>query len=204
MKKSLSPSLLFILSLLVSSLSLAHTESYRLDTDKSEIQWVGKKVTGQHNGTIKLKKGNLLLDDGKITGGDFSIDMTSIAVVDLQDPGANRKLTNHLKSDDFFSVATYPESTFVLTSVKNKTDRQIEVTGNLTIKGITHPVTIPATLEKSGDAWRAEGAVTLDRTKWNVRYGSGKFFQGLGDKLIYDDFELKLNLYAAPASVGSR
>jgi polyisoprenoid-binding protein YceI len=195
MKKQLTALCSLILSLFI--VSVVHAENFKLDTDKSEIQWVGKQVTGQHNGIVKLKDGSVTLKDGKITGGDFSIDMTSITVQDIEAEAPRQKLTNHLKSDDFFSVEKFPESKFVITSVKDKTDNEVEITGNLTIKGITHPVTIPAALEKSEAGLKAQGSVTLDRTLWDVRYGSGKFFKGLGDKLIYDDFELKLNLYAA-------
>jgi len=173
-----------------------HAETYNLDTQQSQIEWIGKKITGQHSGTIGLKSGQITLDGQKITGGEFVIDMKTIQVLDLQDPAAKQKLTNHLNSDDFFSTANNPESQFKISSIKDLGNHQIEVSGNLTIKGITHPIQFPATLSFGGNAVKATGSLKLDRTLWNIRYGSGKFFQGLGDKLISDDFELKLNLLA--------
>ncbi len=186
--------LLSFTALLWSPLALAQT--YKLNPAKSKIEWLGKKVTGQHNGSLQVKSGSVILDQGQIKSGDFVIDMQSIKVLDIQDPEPNGKLTNHLKSDDFFSVASHPESQFKITSAKSSAPGKVDVTGDLTIKGITHPVTIPATLKQEGDKLTAKGEVKVDRTLYNVKYGSGKFFQGLGDKLISDDFELKLDLYA--------
>ena len=188
---------LLILSLILVLPGLATAaETYQLDVQQSQIEWVGKKVTGQHNGIVTLKSGQVLIDGQKVTGGDFKIDMKSIKVLDLQDPGANQKLTNHLNSDDFFSTATHPEGLFKITSVKDLGANKAEITGDLTLKGITKAVTFPADLSFQGGTVKATGTLKLDRTQWNVRYGSGKFFQGLGDKLIYDEFDLKLNLYA--------
>ncbi|KAB2841394.1 YceI family protein [bacterium] len=189
--------LLLTLALVIALPGLAAAaETYQLDVQQSQIEWVGKKLTGQHNGLVTLKGGQVTLDGQKVTGGDFKIDMKSIKVLDLTDPGANQKLTNHLNSDDFFSTAAHPESIFKITSVKDLGGGKAEITGDLTIKGITKPVTFPAELSFQGDKIKATGTLKLDRTLWNIRYGSGKFFQGLGDKLIYDEFELKLNLYA--------
>lgn len=179
---------------------LASAQTYKLDPAKSKIEWVGKKVTGQHNGSLQVQSGSVTLDNGQVKAGDFVIDMQSIKVLDLQDAGPNEKLTNHLKSDDFFSVAAHPTSQFKITSAKTVSPGRVDVTGDLTIKGITKPITIPATLKQEGDKLSAKGEVKVDRTLYNVRYGSGKFFQGLGDKLISDDFELKLDLHADKAS----
>lgn len=189
--------LLLTLALVIGLPGLAvAAETYQLDVQQSQIEWVGKKVTGQHNGLVTLKSGQVTLDGQKVAGGDFKIDMKSIKVLDLTDPAANQKLTNHLNSDDFFSTASHPESVFKITSVKDLGGGKAEITGDLTIKGITKAVTFPAELSFQGDKIKATGTLKLDRTLWNIRYGSGKFFQGLGDKLIYDEFELKLNLYA--------
>lgn len=178
----------------------AVAQTFKLDPAKSKIEWVGKKVTGQHNGTLQVQSGSVTLDQGQVKSGDFVIDMQSIKVLDIQDPGPNAKLTNHLKSDDFFSVAGNPTSQFKITSAKGTAPGKVDVTGNLTIKGITHPVTIPATLHQEGDKLSAKGELKVDRTLFDVKYGSGKFFQGLGDKLISDEFELKLDLHADKAS----
>lgn len=195
MKRKVITAWAITLSLLIAF--IAQAETLQLDTSKSEIHWVGKKVTGKHNGVIKLKQGVVSVTDGMIEGGDFSIDMATITVEDIQDEKRNQKLTNHLKSDDFFSVEQFPEGKFVITSITEKPDDIVEVTGNLTLKGITHPITFPATLTHSEESVAAKGKITIDRTKWNIRYGSGKFFKGLGDKLIDDDIELKLSLHAS-------
>jgi polyisoprenoid-binding protein YceI len=126
--------------------------------------------------------------------------MQSIKVLDIQDSASNAKLTNHLKSDDFFSVASHPTSQFKITSAKVVAPGKVDITGDLTIKGITKPLTIPTTWKQEGDKLTAKGEAKVDRTLYDVKYGSGKFFQGLGDKLISDDFELKLDLYADKAS----
>ncbi|HEX5035285.1 MAG TPA: YceI family protein, partial [bacterium] len=155
---------------------LAQAQTYKLDPTKSKIEWVGKKVAGQHNGSLDVKSGSLTVDQGQIKSGDFVVDMKSIKVLDLQDPAPNAKLTNHLKSDDFFSVENHPETQFKITSAKGTVPGKVDVTGNLTIKGITHPVTIPTILKQEGGKLSAKGEVKIDRTLYNVKYGSGKFF----------------------------
>jgi polyisoprenoid-binding protein YceI len=174
----------------------ATAANLEVDSSKSSVRWLGKKVTGAHNGTIALKSGQVELDGKNIKGGVFEIDMGSIIVEDLKDPEWNKKLNDHLKSDDFFGVATHPVSTFKITSVKplKKKDSTHEISGDLTIKGITHPVTFPAKIEVKGNEASAKGKVTVDRTKYNIRYGSGKFFDNLGDKMINDEFQLELDL----------
>ncbi|SDL62255.1 Polyisoprenoid-binding protein YceI [Catalinimonas alkaloidigena] len=169
-----------------------------VDTDKSSLEWVGKKVTGQHNGTIDLKSGSLQVNGNKVTGGSFVIDMSSIVVKDIQDAEMNGKLTGHLNSEDFFSVEKHPTATFVITNVKALKGNQAEITGDLTIKGITHAVTFPATVSVSKQGTKATAEFDIDRTKWDIRYGSGSFFEGLGDKVIYDDFTIRLNLVTNP------
>ncbi|MCE9624741.1 MAG: YceI family protein [Deltaproteobacteria bacterium] len=175
-------------ALLIAFPILASAEVYQLDLQQSQIAWVGKKVTGQHNGMVSLKSGQVTLDGQKITGGEFAVDMKTIKVLDLPD-GPNQKLTNHLFSEDFFSVEKNPESQFKITAIKDLGKNQVSITGDLTIKGIKKPVTFPATLSFQGDTIQADGTLKLDRTQWDIRYGSGKFFQGLGDKLISDSFQ---------------
>lgn len=187
---------------LVSSVAMAASatpksaKTLKLDSEKSKLSWVGKKVTGQHNGHIKLKGGEITLNGEQVAGGNFEIDMTSLVVDDLKDPGYNAKLTGHLKSDDFFAVEKHPVSTFKITQVKPaaKGDKKAthQITGDLTIKGITHPVTFPAVIKLKDGKGEATAQFKIDRTKYDIRYGSGKFFQGLGDKMIYDDFEIDL------------
>lgn len=167
----------------------------KVDTNSSQIAWVGKKVTGQHNGTVNIKEGALEMEDGQVTGGSFVIDMTSIDVLDLEGDYKG-KLMGHLRSDDFFSVEENPTAKFTITSIDKSeaTDATHFVAGDLTIKGITNKITFPATVTIENGKANAKASFPLDRTKWNVRYGSGSYFDGLGDKMIYDDFELTVNL----------
>ncbi len=155
----------------------------------SSITWVGKKVTGKHNGTINLESGYFNMNGDQIVGGEFVIDMTSITVVDLQAGKGKEKLEGHLKSDDFFGVANHPTAKLEVTKATKNGDTYT-VMGNLTIKNITNPITFE--LNKNGNKATAE--VVIDRSKFDVRYGSGSFFDNLGDKTIYDDFNLTVNL----------
>lgn len=159
-----------------------------IDTAASTITWKGKKVTGAHEGTLQLKSGTLSFDGDMLSGGTFEIDMTSIATTDLSGNMAG-KLDGHLKSDDFFGVAKFPTSTLVITKV-TAADEGYAVTADLTIKGITHPVSFNVTTTDSA----ASAAITVDRTLYDVKYNSGKFFDSLGDKMIYDNFDLEVNL----------
>lgn len=168
----------------------------QIDTRASVVKWLGKKVTAQHNGTVRIKGGTVEFKGDQLIGGRFEIDMNSISNEDLKDPEWNGKLVSHLKSDDFFSVAKHPVATFKITKVKElkKKDATHEITGDLTIKGITHPVTFPAKVETKNGKTSAKASLKVDRTKWNVRFRSGKFFEGLGDKMIHDDFQLDLEI----------
>jgi len=174
---------------------------YRADIGKTRLGWVGRKVGGKHVGALKLKSGQLLVADGRIVGGSFEMAMNTIVNLDLEDAAYNKKLVTHLKSDDFFSVEKYPVSRLVVEDVSPLSapkpgERNHRVKGTLTIKGITRPIAFPAHVAIQGDMLRAVADITLDRTKWNIRYGSGKFFKGLGDKLIDDDFVIQLTLVA--------
>jgi len=165
-------------------------QTLKVDASKSEITWLGKKVTGEHAGTINVKSGELKLDGNAIAGGEFVVDMTSIKNTDLTDADYNAKLVGHLKSDDFFGVEKYPEAKLVITNKAPFSAGKATVTGDLTIKGTTHPVTFDVT--KDGEAYTAD--ITVDRSKYDVRYGSKSFFDNLGDKVIYDDFYLTVKL----------
>jgi polyisoprenoid-binding protein YceI len=172
-----------------------------VDVEKSTVEWLGKKVTGQHHGTIKIAKGEVIADNGKVTSGKFEIDMNSITDLDLTDAALNAKLTSHLKSDDFFSAAKYPFSKFEITRVDalndpNKPGMNSTITGNLTIKDITKSISFPAEIKIENGVLNAKADFDIDRTEWNIKYGSGKFFENLGDKMISDNFNLKLSLTA--------
>ncbi|MCU4156513.1 YceI family protein [Carboxylicivirga sp. A043] len=174
--------LLAILTFVAVTLS---SQTKKVDIALSEIIWTGEKVTGEHTGKIAFKKGKLEMTDKKIVGGEFVIDMNSITCSDIENKDYNTKLVGHLKSDDFFGVETYPESSLKLTKVTSNGDKY-DVKGDLTIKGKTHPVSFK--VSNSGNTF--EGKFKVDRTKYDVRYGSGQFFDNLGDKMIYDEFEL--------------
>jgi Uncharacterized conserved protein len=159
------------------------------DTSKTQLFWLGEKVTGQHTGTIKLQSGWLNWQDNKIVSGGFDINMAS-----LKDAEDNKMLQGHLKSDDFFGVAKYPLAKLVITGSTPFDKGTGVVSGTLTIKDITNPIEFKATTQKKDDGTWLFANITIDRTKYNIRYGSGSFFDNLGDKTIYDDFKLKVNL----------
>jgi polyisoprenoid-binding protein YceI len=173
------------------------TTTFKVDTQKSIILWNAKKVTGEHSGTIKLGGGELSLTGANLTKGSFTINMTSIASTDLQGEWAD-KLIGHLKSDDFFSVEKNPTSTFVITKVTPAAAGTVTIAGNLTIKGITKPLSFPATLAVKGTSLTAVAkGVKVDRTKYDIRYGSKSFFDSIGDKAIDDEFTLDITLVAS-------
>jgi len=196
----------FILSLAVMA-GFAFTNpvevvSYKVDASGSQVEWVAKKVTGQHNGVVTLQEGSLEYTDGSLSGGSFVVDMTSIAVLDLEG-NMKGKLEGHLKSPDFFAVEEFPTATFTITKVIPRgVAGEYKVEGDLTVKGHTQSVKIPVIkLEESEAGIKTIEAIslTLDRTDFDVRYGSGTFFSNLGDKTIYDDFELTINVSANKA-----
>ena len=170
------------------------TQKFEIVSHQSNIDWVGRKVTGAHNGNVAVKAGSLTLTDGKLTGGEFTIDTTSIKILDLTDPATNAQFAGHLASDDFFSTEKYPEAFLEITSVSGN-----HIEGNLTIKGITHPVGFDAAIKVSGNQLTATGKLVIDRTKYEMKFRSGNFFKDLGDTLIYNDFELHVNVTAKAA-----
>ena len=170
-------------------------EKFEIVGTQSNIDWVGKKVTGAHNGTIAIKKGELLLNDGKIIGGKIIVDTTSVKILDITDPATNAQFAGHLASDDFFSSEKYPEAVLEIASVSGN-----QVDGKLTIKGITHPVGFDAVVKTNGDLLTATGKLVIDRTKYEMKFRSGNFFQNLGDTLIYDHFELDVTVTAKTAN----
>lgn len=170
--------------------------TYQVDKSQSKLNWTGKKVTGQHSGTINVADGKLDIENNVLKGGNFSLDTRSIAVTDIKDAGGNAKLVGHLKSEDFFGVEKYPSANFVITKVTPTGSGKYDVTGNLTIKGITNPITFPATVTVAGNKVSAKADIKVDRTKYNIRYGSKSFFEGIGDKAIYDEFDLAVELVA--------
>ncbi len=180
--------LTLILILVTFTLSLT-AQSVKVNTTKSKLTWVGKKVTGEHTGTIMLRSGEIILNGKDIVGGTFVFDMNTINVTDLEGD-MKKKLEGHLESDDFFSVASYPKAKFVIKGVEKIKGNEYKIKGNLTIKGITKSVIFKSMVKIKGKKVMAKGSAIVDRTKYDIKYGSGSFFKGLGDKVIYDDFAL--------------
>lgn len=164
-------------------------QAKKLDVSKSKIAWVGKKVTGQHEGTIKFKDGSLLFKDNKVVGGNFTADMKSVTNTD-QTGKSKANLEGHLKSDEFFGVENYPTSNLVFKTIGDKGNNTYTVTADLTIKGVTNPVKFDLIIKGN----RATAALKIDRTKYDIKYGSGSYFDDLGDKTIYDEIELNADL----------
>ncbi|RTL12290.1 MAG: YceI family protein [Flavobacteriaceae bacterium] len=163
--------------------------SKKVDASKSTINWVGKKVTGSHEGTITLKEGTLIFKGKKLVGGNFTVDMTTINTTDLEGKG-KANLDGHLKSDDFFGVEKFPTATLVIKSLGEKGNGVYAVTADLTIKGKTESIKFDLTVAANS----ASTTLKVDRTKYDIKYGSGSFFSDLGDKTIYDDFDLTVKL----------
>lgn len=169
-------------------------ESYNVNVTESNVAWLGKKVvSGQHNGDIKFKSGSLELTDGKISGGEFVVDMTSITCLDLKPEDGNAKLVGHLKADEFFGVEAYPTATLKIKKVEGE-----NVTADLTIRDKTNEVTFPATVvvDEAGNA-TGTAKLTFDRSKFDVKYNSTNFFEDLvADKVIDDNIELSIEVKA--------
>ncbi len=161
----------------------------KIDAAKSSINWLGKKVTGQHNGTVNFKTGSLVFNKKKLFSGYFLVDMTSLTATDLQGEYQG-KLNGHLKADDFFGTEKFPTATLNFKKVVAKSANVYTVTADLTIKGITSPVTF----DLATTANTASTKFMVDRTKYDIKYGSGTFFTSIGDKAIADEFELDVTL----------
>ena len=163
---------------------------YNIETAQSQITWTGREVsTSYHYGTLDFVSGNFEISNGAIVNGEFIVDMTSINNQDMEGDSKAR-LEGHLKSDDFFSVESYPTASISINSSELISDGKWNVSADLSIKGFTHPVNFE--MISSEDGWSAN--LVFDRSKYDVRFRSGSFFENLGDKLIYDDIELSINL----------
>ena len=174
-----------------------HSDVFKLDTKLSTLEWYGEKVTGKHNGTIMFSNGELKNDHGKLTGS-FEIDMTTIQNTDMTGEYKG-KLENHLKSDDFFGATKFPKSKFVITSVtpiKSEKEKGLthNVKGMLTIKDKTNEISFDAKVDIQENKISCTGTAVIDRSKFDVRYGSKSFFEDIGDKMIYDEFTMKFNI----------
>ena len=173
----------------VSAINPVEENKKEVNTKTSKVTWKAYKVTGSHTGTVTLNAGSLIFDDNKLTGGEFEVDMTSLISTDLEGEYKG-KLEGHLKSDDFFGVEKFPTSKLVFTKVTASGKNSYEVTGDLTIKGITKSVKLDVSVYGS----KATATMKVDRAQYDVQYGSGSFFENLGDKTIYDEFDLVVDL----------
>ncbi len=169
---------------------VAEAASYTVAVADSKIQWKGtKKIGGGHNGEIKFSKGTLEVTDGKVSGGEFEVDMNSITCLDIEDAEMNGKLVGHLKAPDFFAVDSFPTAALVIKGLEGE-----NLKADLTIRGITNEVSFPATLTVDEAGVSGETTLVFDRTKYKSQYGSENFFENLGDKVINDDIELKISV----------
>lgn len=182
--KSIALALVVVLSTVAVS-----AQTKKIDVATSKIEWVGKKVTGQHNGIVNFKDGAVVLKAGKLVGGSFTVNMNSLTATDLTGEYKD-KLDGHLKADDFFGTTKFPTATLVIKKIGAKSANVYNATADLTIKGITQPVTFDMTV--NGDT--ANTTFNVDRTKYDIKHGSKSFFESIGDKAISDEFELKVTL----------
>jgi polyisoprenoid-binding protein YceI len=197
--KTMKSFLFALVAVLGLSFSASAQGKYVADASKSSLQWLGKKVAGEHSGGLSLGSGSFEIKGSKLVGGKFEIDMNSITVTDIKEADMAQKLVGHLKSDDFFGVAKFPKATFVIKSSEVISTKSITVKGQLTIKNVTQPIEFKALFKKTAEGYNIYANIIVDRSKFGVRYGSGSFFDDMGDKMIYDEFELKLNLVATLA-----
>lgn len=186
-----------LFTFLIGALALAFTgpvENVSIDTEQSQITWKGYKVLGSHTGYVSVKDGDFQMQDGALVGGSFMIDMTSITCTDLEGEYAD-KLVGHLKSDDFFGVANFPTASFNITQVISRgTPGSYKIVGDLTIKEKTQQIKFNANISEEDGQNIAVADVTIDRSDFDVRYGSGSFFDNLGDNTIYDEFDLSIRM----------
>ncbi|WP_027075668.1 YceI family protein [Maribacter antarcticus] len=180
---------LVIVAFMIFSFTTVEGEKKDIKVDNSTIVWKGYKVTGSHAGVISIKSGHLNFTKEKLTGGRFEIDMSTISVTDLEGEYKGQ-LEGHLKSNDFFGVEKFPTATLLFTQVKSLGKNSYDVAGDLTIKGKTERVSFNISVYGS----KASVALKIDRTKFDVKYGSTSFFDGLKDKAIYDEFDLVADL----------
>lgn len=178
-----------ILVLAITLASFTTISKKNVDITKSQVAWKAYKVTGSHAGTIALKSGTLNFESDKLVGGEFIIDMTTLAITDIQGEYAE-KLKGHLTSDDFFGIVAYPTANIVFNTVIANGKNSYAVTADLTIKGKTNPITFEISIYGS----KATASLKVDRAQYDIKYGSTSFFDNLQDKAIYDEFDLIVDL----------
>jgi polyisoprenoid-binding protein YceI len=184
----------YLLSFIFQFSFTLHTNDVKVNKKNSTVIWTGSKPTGSHTGNMNIKSGYLTYDHGQVVGGNFVIDMKSITCSDIKSEKKNQYLVDHLKDADFFNVAKFPEASLTIIRVQKLKENQFQMLADLTIKGITKPVSFTADLSVNGNSYNAIAKIIIDRTKWGVEYKSGNIFKDLGDKIIYDDIEFDIFL----------
>lgn len=172
------------------------TKNFKVNKENSTIEWIGRKVTGAHNGTIDVKEGNFTFGEGKPVSGKFIIDTRAIKILDIEDAETNTQFANHLASDDFFNSEQFPEAYFEITHAEPGAENLYYVKGDLTIKGITHPIDTSLEITKTDNTAVLKSKIVIDRTKFNIKFRSSNFLTNLGDTLIYNNFDLNIHLVA--------
>ena len=168
-----------------------------ISKDNGQITWKGKKLTGEHVGKVEIAKGNLKFEMGELRGGTINVDMRPLNNSDITDKEYNAKLVNHLKSEDFFSTEKFPTATFEITSVMPAKGARYDVKGKLTIKGITKPAALKVNRSEDKDSFKYQGDLVFDRTEYDIKFKSKKFFESIGDKVIYDEVSLNIEFNVA-------
>jgi len=188
---------LLVLSLaILPTAAFAKAEAFKIDTSASKATWEGSKLVGSHNGEMKIKGGELTVEKGALTGGQVEVDMMSLNNKDISDAKSNADLVGHLKSDDFFSAEKHPVSTFKITKVEKK-DGKTLLTGDLTIKGVSNPVTFPVDIKSDKKSLTAKGEMTVNRTLYGIKFRALKYFPDIGDKVIKDNFKVGFDVSAS-------
>ena len=169
-----------------------------VDIENSYIDWIGRKVTGEHSGTLNLSDGFVIWNGKSITGGKITFDMASIQNTDIESPEWKQKLEDHLKAEDFFFANSFPHAKLEIKNHRQTIDESSEVNNkiiaNLTIRGITHEISFPLQISRDNYIFNAEGNINVNRTLFNIKYKSGTFFQDLGDRMTYDDSTVQFSL----------
>ena len=189
----------FVPAVLLSVQAFGNVQKGKLTIDPSvsKFEWSGtKKVAGAHNGEIGVKSGTVTMGDKTVTSAEIEIDMKTIKNLDVKDPKDQGKLVGHLSSPDFFDVAKFPTAKLVIVSGKDLGAGKHELKGKITIKDVTQDITVPVEVKKEGALTVASGKLSLDRTKFGVKYGSGNFFKLAADKIINDTIDLSFTVAA--------
>jgi polyisoprenoid-binding protein YceI len=182
-------------SMVTTSTSLQGSDTLWVDKLNSNIQWIGRKVTGEHSGRIQAAGGFIVLSDGKLNSGEILINMQSITVDDIENPKWNQKLVDHLNNEDFFNVEKYPTAKFIFNEFKGK-GADTHVSGTMTILDKTVPTSFILNVVADQDSSYTTGTVNIDRSKFGIKYKSKSFFSDLGDNFISDDFTLNFKIIA--------